>query len=61
MFKRLYNYCFVNKDIRRYNFIYGTWLVYSAFYTRGGFFGFFSLKKNLDYMKVSLASKYNLY
>ena len=60
MFKRLYNWFYIKVDIRRYNFTYGSWLVYSAFYDRIGFYGFFLLKKDLNKMKICLAVKYNL-
>ena len=48
------------KEIRRYNFIAGTSLVYSGLFEKVGFFGGIKLKKELINKRIEIADKYRI-
>ena len=47
-------------QIRRYNFIVGTSLLYSGLFQYQGFFGGFLLKVQLQNMRIQLSVKYRI-
>lgn len=48
------------KEIRRYNFIAGTTLVYSGLFEKEGFFGGIKLKKALLDKRIEVSIKYRI-